>query len=78
MPYISASIVIQLMTAVVPYFKRYTAGGFGNKEERKELRKKECAYFLFIRTIIVLSFLSFITLPFNIFLLILIFFISPR
>ena len=33
-----------ILNWVVPYFKRYTAGGFGNKEERKELRKKECAY----------------------------------
>lgn len=28
----------------VPYFSRYTAGGFGSTEERKQLRKKECNY----------------------------------
>ena len=28
----------------VPYFERYTAGGFGSTTERKALRKKECAY----------------------------------
>ena len=29
---------------IVPYFERYTAGGFGSKEERLALRRKECAY----------------------------------
>ena len=28
----------------VPYFERYTAGGFGTTEERKSLRRKECSY----------------------------------
>ena len=28
----------------VPYFERYTAGGFGSTTERKALRMKECAY----------------------------------
>ena len=28
----------------VPYFERYTAGGFGSTLERKALRMKECAY----------------------------------
>ena len=28
----------------VPYFERYTAGGFGSTTERKALRIKECAY----------------------------------
>lgn len=28
----------------VPYFQRYTAGGFGTTEERKALRRQECAY----------------------------------
>ena len=28
----------------VPYFERYTAGGFGNIAERLQLRRKECAY----------------------------------
>jgi hypothetical protein len=28
----------------VPYFSRYTAGGFGSTNERKALRKKECQY----------------------------------
>lgn len=28
----------------VPYFERYTAGGFGSTTERKKLRMKECAY----------------------------------
>ena len=37
--------------------------------------KKGCEYFLFTKTITVLLFLSLITLPFNIFLLILVFFV---
>lgn len=28
----------------VPYFWRYTSGGFGSTEERKQRRRKECAY----------------------------------
>ena len=36
-----------ILNWVVPYFKRYTAGGFGNKDERKILRKKECAYLVY-------------------------------
>lgn len=28
----------------IPYFERYTAGGFGSTTERLELRRKECAY----------------------------------
>jgi hypothetical protein len=28
----------------IPYFERYTAGGFGSTAERLELRRKECAY----------------------------------
>jgi hypothetical protein len=29
---------------IVPYFERYTSGGFGTKSERVDLRKRECTY----------------------------------
>jgi hypothetical protein len=35
---------VLILNWTVPYFSRYTAGGFGSTEERKELRKKECNY----------------------------------
>lgn len=35
---------VLILNWTVPRFSRYTAGGFGSTEERKELRKKECAY----------------------------------
>lgn len=35
---------VLILNWTVPHFSRYTAGGFGSTEERKELRKKECAY----------------------------------
>jgi hypothetical protein len=35
---------VMILNWLVPYFKRYTSGGFGSTEERKSLRKKECSY----------------------------------
>jgi hypothetical protein len=35
---------IIVLNWIVPYFARYTAGGFGSTEERKALRMRECAY----------------------------------
>jgi hypothetical protein len=35
---------VLVLNWLVPYFSRYTAGGFGSTEQRKALRKKECAY----------------------------------
>lgn len=35
---------VLVLNWTVPYFQRYTAGGFGSTEERKLLRKKECEY----------------------------------
>jgi hypothetical protein len=35
---------IMVLNWLVPYFQRYTAGGFGSTTERKALRRKECAY----------------------------------
>lgn len=35
---------VLVLNWLVPYFSRYTAGGFGSTEQRKSLRKKECAY----------------------------------
>jgi len=35
---------VLILNWTVPYFSRYTSGGFGSTEERKVLRKKECAY----------------------------------
>lgn len=35
---------VLVLNWIVPYFKRYTAGGFGTTEERKKQRKKECLY----------------------------------
>jgi hypothetical protein len=35
---------VLVLNWLVPYFKRYTAGGFGSTTERKELRRKECGY----------------------------------
>ncbi len=35
---------VLILNWTVPYFSRYTAGGFGSTSERKELRKKECNY----------------------------------
>jgi hypothetical protein len=35
---------VLVLNWIVPYFKRYTAGGFGSTAERLELRRKECAY----------------------------------
>lgn len=35
---------VLILNWLVPYFERYTAGGFGTTAERMDLRKKECAY----------------------------------
>ena len=35
---------VLVLNWTVPYFKRYTAGGFGTTEERKDHRRRECAY----------------------------------
>jgi hypothetical protein len=35
---------VLVLNWLVPYFDRYTAGGFGTTVERKDLRKKECQY----------------------------------
>lgn len=35
---------VLILNWCVPYFERYTAGGFGSTTERKMLRMKECAY----------------------------------
>jgi hypothetical protein len=35
---------VLILNWTVPYFKRYSAGGFGSTEERKAQRKKECNY----------------------------------
>jgi len=35
---------VMVLNWLVPYFKRYTAGGFGSTTERKERRRKECSY----------------------------------
>jgi hypothetical protein len=35
---------VLILNWTVPYFKRYSAGGFGSTEERKTQRKKECNY----------------------------------
>jgi hypothetical protein len=35
---------VLVLNWLVHYFSRYTAGGFGSTEQRKALRKKECAY----------------------------------
>lgn len=35
---------VLVLNWIVPFFERYTAGGFGSTEERKEQRKKECIY----------------------------------
>jgi len=35
---------VLILNWCVPYFERYTAGGFGSTTERKALRIKECAY----------------------------------
>jgi hypothetical protein len=35
---------VLILNWCVPYFERYTAGGFGSTTERKALRMKECAY----------------------------------
>jgi hypothetical protein len=35
---------VLVLNWTVPYFKRYSSGGFGSTEERKQQRKKECAY----------------------------------
>lgn len=35
---------VLILNWTVPYFRRYSVGGFGAKEERKEQRKKECNY----------------------------------
>jgi hypothetical protein len=35
---------VLVLNWLVPYFERYTAGGFGSTEERKTLRLKECQY----------------------------------
>lgn len=35
---------VLILNWLVPYFERYTAGGFGTTAERMELRKKECMY----------------------------------
>jgi hypothetical protein len=35
---------VLVLNWTVPYFKRYTAGGFGSTEERLSQRRKECSY----------------------------------
>jgi hypothetical protein len=35
---------VLILNWCVPYFERYTAGGFGSTTERKAFRMKECAY----------------------------------
>jgi hypothetical protein len=35
---------VLVLNWLVPYFERYTAGGFGSTADRKDLRKKECMY----------------------------------
>jgi hypothetical protein len=35
---------VLILNWTVPFFSRYTSGGFGSTSERKELRKKECNY----------------------------------
>lgn len=35
---------VLILNWTVPYFKRYSAGGFGATEERKTQRRKECQY----------------------------------
>jgi hypothetical protein len=35
---------VLVLNWLVPYFQRYTAGGFGSTAERLALRRKECAY----------------------------------
>lgn len=35
---------VLILNWCVPYFERYTSGGFGSTTERKALRIKECAY----------------------------------
>ena len=35
---------VLILNWLVPYFQRYTSGGFGSTVERLELRRKECAY----------------------------------
>lgn len=35
---------VLILNWLVPYFKRYSSGGFGSTEERKLQRKKECNY----------------------------------
>jgi 3-methyladenine DNA glycosylase AlkC len=35
---------VLILNWTVPYFQRYSAGGFGSTEERKTQRKKECNY----------------------------------
>jgi hypothetical protein len=35
---------VLILNWTVPYFKRYSAGGFGTTEERKSQRRKECEY----------------------------------
>jgi hypothetical protein len=35
---------VLILNWLVPYFRRYSKGGFGSTEERKEQRKKECLY----------------------------------
>ena len=37
---------VMVLNWCVPYFERYTAGGYGSTEERKALRKKECVYLI--------------------------------
>ncbi|MBM3417694.1 MAG: hypothetical protein FJY17_02070 [Bacteroidetes bacterium] len=35
---------VLVLNWIVPEFRRYTKGGFGSTEERKQLRRKECLY----------------------------------
>jgi hypothetical protein len=35
---------VLILNWLIPYFRRYTAGGFGSMQERLELRRKECEY----------------------------------
>jgi glycosyltransferase involved in cell wall biosynthesis len=35
---------VLILNWIIPYFRRYTQGGFGSVLERLELRRRECAY----------------------------------
>ncbi len=37
---------VMVLNWMVPFFKRYSSGGFGTQEERIDLRRKECDYLI--------------------------------